>query len=254
MQNPSGDNWDQHWTDLAGPSSINPGQRYRRMLVLRTLHLEEAGAPVRLLDIGSGLGDLARDVMALYPRIEFVGLDQSRAGVEISARKVPSARFLQKDLLSGGDDAGGLACWATHAVCAEVLEHLDHPEQLLEQAQTYMAPGCKLVVTVPGGPLSEFDRHIGHRRHFGAPALRELLVKSGFSVEKVSGTGFPFFNLYRLAVIARGSRLIDDVSKTEVSQVPVSARAAMWMFDKLLRPGINSGSHGWQMLAVARKA
>jgi len=35
---------------------------------------------------------------------------------------------------------------------------------------------------VPGGPMSAFDRHVGHRRHFSAAALRQLLVNSGFEV------------------------------------------------------------------------
>src|SRR3546814_18015665 len=75
-----------------------------------------------------------------------------------------------------------------------------------------MAPGCRLVVTVPGGPMSAFDRHIGHRRHFTPPALAALLTDAGLAVERTDGAGFPFFNLYRLGVIARGHRLVADLT------------------------------------------
>jgi 2-polyprenyl-3-methyl-5-hydroxy-6-metoxy-1,4-benzoquinol methylase len=36
-------------------------------------------------------------------------------------------------------------------VCSEVLEHVDRPRELLANAAAYLAPGCRLVVTVPGG-------------------------------------------------------------------------------------------------------
>ena len=57
------------------------------------------------------------------------------------------------------------------------------------------------VVTVPGGPMSAFDRHIGHRRHFSPDDLRAVLLAAGFQVERTTGVGFPFFNLYRLVAI-----------------------------------------------------
>ena len=42
----------------------------------------------------------------------------------------------------------------------------------MRNAAALLAPGAKVVVTVPGGPRSAFDKHIGHCRHFTAAAAR----------------------------------------------------------------------------------
>ena len=129
-------------------------------------------------------------------------------------RKVP-VTFAQRDLLRKvtlSDDERGRA---TLAVCSEVLEHVDEPDVLLRNAVEYLASGCRIVVTVPGGPRSAFDRHIGHRRHFTAKRLRSLLEANGFENVTVRRAGFPFFDLYRMVVIARGKRLIADVEESK---------------------------------------
>jgi hypothetical protein len=61
--------------------------------------------------------------------------------------------------------------------------------------------------------------------------------------------GFPFFNLYRLTVVARGRHLADDVSARRGSP-PLAARIAMRTFGLLLRLG--GGTRlGWQLVARA---
>jgi hypothetical protein len=95
--------------------------------------------------------------------------------------------------------------------------------------------------------MSAFDRHIGHRRHFTPDRLRQLLEDAGLEVAALYGAGFPFFNLYRLTVVARGRRLIDDAS----GELPLSARAAIWAFTQLFRLNAVETLRGWQLVAVA---
>jgi len=116
-----------------------------------------------------------------------------------------------------------------------------------------MAPGCQLIVTVPGGPMSAFEKHIGHRQHFTPAKLRTLLEESGFAVEWTTGAGFPFFNLYKCAGYLRGERLIEDVRKGGGGQPASSlALAAMSVFDVLFHCNIRSSPWGWQMIGKAR--
>jgi len=245
------DDWDRHWDDYASSAERNPAQRFRRKLILSMLR--DAGnsasvGPERVLDIGSGQGDLAVEATAAFPGAKLLGLELSASGVAVARRKVPGAEFLQCDLQAEGQPPDRFRDWATLAVCSEVLEHLDEPERLLENAGAWLAPACRLIVTVPGGPMSQFDRHIGHRKHYRPDELRALLERTGFRVESAHGAGFPFFNLYRRVVIARGSKLIGDVA----SEPSLAARIGMRGFDELFR--WNLKTCGWQTVAVARKS
>ncbi len=256
MTNPAArpvrDDWEGHWRDYTEAAEHNPAQRYRRRIVCKLLESYGCPAEARILDIGSGQGDLAVDLRRQFPRTEIAGLELSASGVRISKEKVPTVRFFQRDLLKPAGDPGPLRGWAQYAVCSEVLEHLDDPGLLLDNASEYLAPGCTLVVTVPGGPKSRFDLYIGHRRHYTAAMLQELLEARGFSVELATTAGFPFFNLYRLVVILRGRRLIADVDSKSRGFAAWVARAVMALFRPLFALNLTGTQLGWQTVAVAR--
>lgn len=245
----STDDWNLHWKAYAESAAMNPAQAYRRLLIFRALDLGRAARPVRLLEIGSGQGDLSRELKERHPDIELVGMDLSDEGVAIARAKVPDAAFFQQDLRNPVALPERYRRWATHAVCSEVLEHLDDPLAAIENARSCLAPGGRLVVTVPAGPMSAFDRHIGHRRHFTPGALGELLQAAGLEIIALHGAGFPFFNLYRLTVVARGKRLIADAGGDR--PLPTAARAAMRVFSKLFGLNTDEGLRGWQLVATA---
>jgi SAM-dependent methyltransferase len=242
------DDWDRHWSEFADLAAESPAKAFRHRLVVEAL--AEHGRPERVLDLGSGSGDLAVRLRAAFPEAQTLGLELSRVGVERSRERVPGATFLERNLLEDHEVAEEHRAWATHAVCSEVLEHVERPEVLLAHARSYLAPGCRLVVTVPAGPMSAFDRHIGHRRHFTTSGLRQILEDAGFAVDWVHGAGFPFFNLYRLVVVGRGERLASDVS-TRPGGPPLAARLAMRVFGLLFRVSTTRGRRGWQLVASA---
>jgi SAM-dependent methyltransferase len=241
------DDWERHWLDFSAAAELSPATRYRRRLAWRMLGREVRDRDVRMLEIGSGAGQFAEEFLAEMPRAQFLGLELSRTGVEIAARRVPAARFLQRDLLAHSTPGDGLDFRATHALCSDVLEHVDDPGRLLGHAAAYMAPGCRLVVTVPGGCYSAFYRHIGHRRHYTPAQLRALLESAGFAVERAYAAGFPFFNLYRMLVTLRGERLIAEAAR----RPSLPMRAAGAVFDALFRLNLMH-PWGWQTVAVAR--
>jgi SAM-dependent methyltransferase len=241
------DDWNRHWHSYAESAAQNPAQEYRRRIVLSLLSAH--GSPRRVLDIGAGTGDLAQSIRRTLPNAEILGLDVSAAGLEVARQKVPDAVFLERDLLHAESAPPKFRAWATHAVCSEVLEHVDDPARLLANAIPYLAPGCLLVVTAPGGPMSAFDGHIGHRRHYRPAELRALLDRVGFEVQQATGAGFPFFNLYRLVVVVRGRRLIKDA---EPGGAGTLARTAMGLFGLLFRLNADASPWGWQTVALAR--
>jgi trans-aconitate methyltransferase len=240
------DDWDTHWAEYAGSAAENPAQDFRRRLILRLL--TGVSSSSRVLDIGSGTGDLAVSLREEYPETALLGLELSHTGVELSRRRVPDAVFLQVDLSRGDPPPSEYESWATHAVCSEVLEHVDDPCGLLVNCRPYLAPGCLLVVTVPGGPMTEYDRHIGHRKHFDHSELGKLLSEAGFDVAEASGAGYPVFNVYRRLMRALGSRLVSIAGSTKPS---LPSRIAMRAFGVGLR-STRLTPRGWQIVAVAR--
>jgi histidinol-phosphate phosphatase family protein len=243
------DDWDQHWSDYAGVTEDNPAEAYRRQAIIGLI--DRRRPPRRIVDVGCGQGDLLVELATRWPEAELAGVELSAEGLAVAATKVPGARLHRQDLLDGSDLPAGLAGWADVAICSEVIEHVDDPARLLRVASGLLEPGGAMVVTVPGGPRTAFDRHIGHRRHYDPASLRAVLDEAGLDVEVVTGIGFPFFDLYKLVVLAQGDRLARDLAGSE----PPSrlASAAMRAFGVLLRTGRNSQRHGWQTVAIARR-
>jgi 2-polyprenyl-3-methyl-5-hydroxy-6-metoxy-1,4-benzoquinol methylase len=242
------DDWESHWSQYADVASKNPAQTYRRLAIIEAIR--SIGRPSKLLDIGSGQGDLLADLSAEWPDAELLGVELSAEGIRWAGEKVPSARFVQLDLLSDSPRPADVEAWADLATCSEVLEHVERPEVLLRAGAWFVRPGGYVVITVPGGPRTAFDKHIGHRRHFTADALRSVIEQAGLEPVRVSGTGFPFFDLYKLVVLARGEKVIDDgSSNTEPSRL---AELVLKTFGVVLRPGLTTSRFGWQLVAVAR--
>jgi 2-polyprenyl-3-methyl-5-hydroxy-6-metoxy-1,4-benzoquinol methylase len=245
------DDWDRHWQDYSDTAEQNPAQSYRRELILSMLGDRGSGKGMRIVDIGSGQGDMAAAIREGFPSAEILGIELAQSGVDISRRKVPGARFIQCNLIDHVAPPQELRGWATHAVCSEVIEHVDDPALFLKNARAYMNEGCSLIVTAPGGPMSAFDKYIGHRKHWRSQEIETLLREAGYIPEHVTGAGFPFFNLYRCLVILRGKKLISDVS-VQANHTSWAANAAMAVFHFLIRTNLNSSRWGWQMVAKAR--
>ncbi len=241
--------WNHHWDHYSRATEANPAQALRRRLIRRLLGQDAAGHDWAILDIGCGSGDLLAELARHFPEAAFAGIDLSESAITETARKTPQARLRQFDFSVPGKAPGDLQGWASHAVCSEVLEHVDDPGTVLANAAQCLKPGGRLVVTVPGGPMSAFDEHLGHRRHYTKAKLRDLLERAGLEVETAAAAGFPTFNLYRLVVIARGKRLIDDVNDSP----GLLARMAMAGFNGLLKFSLFDSPWGWQIVASARK-
>lgn len=248
----SRDNWDQHWDQYAETAARNPAQLMRYALIAKFIARSKSAQPRNILDIGSGQGDLLLKLSKEHPDAALVGFELSEKGVAISKKKLPKAHFHQVDLFKAGSDLSCYENWATDAVCSEVLEHLDSPGIFLQAVALYLKPGAQLIVTVPGGPQSAFDRHIGHRQHFTRDSITELLTSSGYTVEYVYMAGFPFFNLYRLMVILRGERLVSDGASKNVT-TGWMAGSMLAVFGFLFRLNLARTPFGWQVVAVARK-
>ncbi len=161
----------------------------------------------RLLDLGAAGGHLGR---AVRGRCAYL------AGVEPDPTLPPDCREGYDDWRS--TDALSAGSWDAPfdaVVCADVLEHLPRPEELLARIREWLAPGGFLFVSLPnvanvtvraGLLLGRFpyaekgilDRT--HLRFYTRKSARRLLEEAGFRVLRVSATAMP----YELAVPALG--------------------------------------------------
>jgi 2-polyprenyl-3-methyl-5-hydroxy-6-metoxy-1,4-benzoquinol methylase len=254
-ENSAIDNWDEHWDKYQESASENPAQIYRHKLIVdEILKISRTSETQRIMDIGCGQGDLLASISTLFSQAEFVGLELSETGVATTLKKNPNAVILQEDILNPSNEAAQFYGWANIICCSEVMEHIDNPGQFLDHLSKYICEDGYLILTVPGGPMSSFDKFIGHRRHFNKDSLIQLIAKSKkFLTIQTFRSGFPFFNLYRLIVILRGKKLQSDVqSEVEQGITNQFALKVMKIFRYLFKFNLRDSLFGWQMLVIAQ--
>ena len=250
LDDPSSDRdaWDAHWSQIDSFTEISSGKIYRDKLVtgmVRRFH--RPGDTV--MDFGSGQGDLIRILEPFLADCRVIGLEMSEVGIAIARRKTPGAEFHQIDLQSQDLALPQLRDTGNLCVCAEVIEHLDHPRRFLQNVGQFMAPGGRLIITVPGGPMNAFYKSIGHRQHFTAAAMAALIESAGLKVARIYRAGFPFFNVFRLLATMRGEKAQQDAQGTPSRLV----RAVFATFDFLFRFNLPDAPWGWQLVIVAEK-
>lgn len=245
------DDWNTNWASQARIASRNPAQRFRHRIIASIV---KDLRPNRCLDIGCGSGDLLARLADGDQRLTLFGLEGSRIGTELSQKKVPSAHIWNLDLSTDTQSwsSGVRGIEVDCAILSEVLEHVDDVSGLLEKCSHFLMRDGSLIVTVPGGPRTAFDKAIGHRRHYTRSELKKLLREAGFCGIYVTAPGFPFFNIYKLTVLLRGKKLVSDIAHFNNGSGRL-AIATMWLFDVLFRVTPRSGRWGWQLIAVAKR-
>lgn len=248
------DEWNRHWSKLNELTEINPAQNYRHKILVNVIYNHVNRLPYKdslIFDFGSGQGDLIRSLTKRLPGRVFCGLELSEVGVELSRLKNSNANFFVCNLLDEKKQLEDLFSRANFGICAEVLEHLDQPEIALANIKKYMAPKGILVITVPGGPMNEFEKSIGHRRHYSVSMLSNLAESQGFRIIKVYRAGFPFFNLYKIFGFLRGKKLLNDVGQKDGDGKLM--KIALQLFSILFRFNFANSKFGWQLIMVLQK-
>ena len=164
-----------------------------------------------MLDLGCGAG---RFVAALRDAgADPVGVELAGAALERARRNVPGAdlRLVEPDgSLPLGHAEVGLV-W-----CSEVLEHVPDTLALLTEVRRVLAPGGRLLVTVPDHGLlrrtlialarheAHYDPLGQHVRFYTRRSLAQALEATGFTGVRIEPLGGP--PLLRSALVARAVR------------------------------------------------
>lgn len=160
----------------------------RELVGLARLHSQ-----ARVLEVGCGGGELLR---RLTPRVRLaVGVDLSPAGLLLAGAtggvRVVWARAESLPFAAGSFDA---------VVAQHLVEHLESPDQALQEWHRALRPGGILVLVTPNAayPDPSHFHDPGHVHLFTASALRSALERNGFRVRHLS-TLFPYLGRGRLA-------------------------------------------------------
>lgn len=123
-----------------------PGGRKKLAFIVEVLKKLLQQGPLTILDIGCGNGSITFPVGSLG--YDTVGIDISEESIRFAQSKntFSNVRFTRHDLT-----AAPLPQHFSCVICSEVLEHLDHPEELLRAIARVAAPGASLLITVPNG-------------------------------------------------------------------------------------------------------
>ena len=185
--------------------SLEGAIRYNRPLEVDTVgdpvpHFARRIPPnATVLDIGCGPGVLGRLATALKPCL----LD----GIEIDPEAAQEARRYYRDVRVadlGSSELAELLPGRRYdiVICADVLEHLEAPGRMLRQIRRILAPGGRLLISLPhvgyAGIVAELltgrfryrpsgllDRT--HLRFFTRAELTDTLTMNGFAVADFGG-------------------------------------------------------------------
>ena len=140
-------------------------------------YLPDCGKPI--LDIGSGIAPMV----------------PAGAGMFLSDMSVPGMRIMKTEgyLCSVLDIQRLGLCSGSFktVVCSEVLEHIPEDELALAELARVLAPGGRLIITVPLHRYywSRDDDFVGHCRRYSPSELLTKLNRAGLDVRKVKPVG-----------------------------------------------------------------
>lgn len=139
----------------------------------------------RILEVGCGLGNLAR---LLRDRELYVGVDSCCDSVSVLKTQYindSNMRFLCMDATDLAIDALGSHLIDT-VVSVNVFEHIDDDVIALRQVGRILQPDGWLVLVVPAHTLlyGTMDRAIGHYRRYTRASMARKMTAAGFRVHE----------------------------------------------------------------------
>ena len=219
----------------------------RRAVILAEMARRLPAGHVRVAELGCGSGGM----------LEALGRFGTVVGVERDPALRGHARERGLDVRAGAlPDAIPLEAGGWDAVCLfDVLEHVDDEAGALAACRRLLVPGGRLFVTVPAYAWlwSRHDELLGHRRRYTAGALRGVVERAGFVVERLT-----YFNTL-LAPPIMAVRLVRAVLRRPGHDLdrpaPLINRALAACFAAEARLlGRVSSPFGISILLVARRA
>lgn len=227
-----------YWKKMAAP-------RLRARRLMAELAREEVGS---VADLGCGGGELLEKLAAWKPPLRLYGVDASAAQLAQNRRRHPGCTWLEADLDHPVAFPPALLGTFDAVTCAEVLEHVERPAELLANARALARPGGRLLLSTQSGPIGETERAVGHLRHYSASEARDLLEQAGWEPLRVWNEGFPFHDLSKRLANLCPAGALERFGGAEYGPFEDAVCLALRLVFRM-----NSRSRGAQLFATARK-
>ncbi len=253
--------YDEMWQSYAHLDAVSPAAFHRRRVVVRLAARAARGARA-ILDVGCGQGELLAELSRALPRASVSGADLSEQSIADSRKKNPDYDLFVMDLTDADFEQKHAQRLGHYdlVVCSEVIEHIEDDGLAVWRLRSLLSPGGHLILTVPGGRMSRFDKVIGHYRHYRPRDLERLMRTNRLETERVLAWGFPFHNVYRTAVRVASVATIPSSGKPKPDKgqsgvVSGVLGQAYTLFGKALKPlfYFNLPRWGEQMIVIARR-
>jgi glycosyltransferase involved in cell wall biosynthesis len=141
----------------------------------------------RVIEIGAGMGNLTRHLVAGRKRYLATDVDREHLGVLAnSLAHRPNLEIAQLDAACAEDSSPYLEQMDT-VICLNVLEHIDDDLQALRNIRSMLEDGGRAIILVPCGQslFNSLDEELGHFRRYSEGQLRERMTAAGFDVETI---------------------------------------------------------------------
>lgn len=171
----------------------------------------------RILEVGCGTGHNF-DMLSHFGRLDALEIDDP-------TRDIAELRLGRAVGTAGLPELPGVPDGAYDLVALlDVLEHVAEDEGALRGIKRVMAPGGRLLLTVPANPWmwSAHDAVHHHHRRYTQASLRDIAARAGLRVEMISHFNsllFPLAAAVRIWGKATGKQSSDDA----MPSAPVNA-------------------------------
>jgi hypothetical protein len=179
-----------------------------------------------VLDIGSGDAYLASEVAKRFPDRTVIAND-----IHYTKEEVNDNLILLNDI-EKLDDYTSLT--ADHVLLMDVLEHIEHPEQLLRQIRQskQVSSATRFMITVPAfqNLFTEHDHFLGHFKRYKRKELVRLMKSEGFETEF---TGYFFTSLFLVRLLQKisGAKMKEGVHNWKGSNVKTKLIVSLLWID-----------------------
>jgi SAM-dependent methyltransferase len=183
-----------------------------------------------LLDVGCSTGLFAAEATKLGWRV--TGIDPAEWAIAIARQRVPSGRFFSASV----ENAKLIDLPFDVITLWDVLEHVDHPADVVKQVDQWLVPGGRLYLNLPNiesliarGMRTHWPMLLReHLWYFSPGTIRRLLQEHGYTVIRIRP------NRVRFSIANIGRRLGQHAGKPrsnfkESASSPGLERINLWI-------------------------